>query len=341
MNKVYVHGGAISRSWADASKSLNDVIFATTRAALADAGVTIKDIDSVVLAAHDVTDGRSLSNMVTAPAAGAFMKDEVRLGDDGAASFVVGTARVRSGMSRWTLVVGWGRASEGFPEGIANVLFDPFFTRPLGLTEVGVSALRAGAALHKYGDYEGSRVEAARRRAAGRASYGCRADSARPLADDELPVWADVAAAVVIGAAPSTIEVGGVGMSTEPFLVGDRDLLGLPALREASIRALRAADLGVTDIDVLELDGLTLFDEALALEAVGAAPVGAGMTAIADGVPCNLDGGYAAGYCAPAMGLVRIARAAERLREGGSAALATGSSVVAAQSQTAVALQRV
>jgi len=54
----------------------------------------------------------------------------------------------------------------------------------------------------------------------------------------------------------------------------------------------------------------------------------------------NIDGGFAAGYCAPAMGLVRICAATKRLQAAGTAALATGSSVVAAQSQAAVALAR-
>lgn len=55
----------------------------------------------------------------------------------------------------------------------------------------------------------------------------------------------------------------------------------------------------------------------------------------------NADGGCTAGYCAPAMGLVRISRAHHALA--GSEhryALATGSSVVAAQTQAAVALGR-
>ena len=50
-------------------------------------------------------------------------------------------------------------------------------------------------------------------------------------------------------------------------------------------------------------------------------------------------GATAVGYCAPAMGLVRIVRAGRRLASAGSGlALATGSSVVAAQSQAAVVL---
>ncbi|MDQ2811951.1 MAG: hypothetical protein M3Z75_08750, partial [Actinomycetota bacterium] len=167
-----------------------------------------------------------------------------------------------------------------------------------------------------------------------------RATAALPLRPAELPIWSDVAAAIVLSAEPGPIEVRGVGMSTEPYDIGDRDLLGLPALRAASGQALRAAGLAIGDVDVLELDGLTLFDEALALEAAGVVPAGGGMEAIARRGDVNTDGGFAAGYCAPAMGLVRIGEATKRLRVSGTAALATGSSVVAAQSQAAVALVR-
>lgn len=340
LQRVYVQGTAVSRSWADASVSLNDLIFATVRRALDDAGVAIADVDSVVLGAHDLTDGRSLTSMITAPAAGAFMKDEVRLGDDGASAFVVATARIRAGSSRCAIVAAWGRSSEGDPDAIANALFDPFYTRPLGMTEIAVSAMRAGAALARYGEYRDFRERAASRRKVLHQPAGRRAGNAPPLRVDELPVWSDVAAALVISAEPSPVEVRGIGMSTEPYQIGDRDLLKLPALRDAARQALDAARISVDDIDVFELDGLTLFDEALALEAVGAEPTGGGMAAIAVRTNSNVDGGFAAGYCAPAMGLVRICEATRRLRGRGSAALASGSSVVAAQSQAAIALAR-
>jgi hypothetical protein len=70
------------------------------------------------------------------------------------------------------------------------------------------------------------------------------------------------------------------------------------------------------------------------------------MSLLANSDRVNPDGGGAAGYCAPAMGLVRIARAAGRLRADRRRdatttrlALATGASVVAAQVQAAVVLE--
>jgi hypothetical protein len=214
-------------------------------------------------------------------------------------------------------------------------------TRPLAMTEIGVSGLRASRALIEHPGYAAHRDAAAARRGS-RVGDPTRIPSpAWPLRTAELPEWGDVVAAVVIGSAPAPIEVLGVGMSTEPFELGDRDLVGLPALRSASGQALREARRTIGEVDVLELDALTMFDEALALEAVDAAVRGEGMTVLASDPRLDPTGAGAVGYCAPAMGLVRIARAADRLVGGaGRTALATGSSVVAAQSQAAVVLGR-
>ncbi|MDR0344233.1 MAG: hypothetical protein LBI49_14210 [Nocardiopsaceae bacterium] len=340
VQKVYVHGTAVHRSWADRSASLTDLIFSATRTALERASIRWRDIDSVVLGAHDVTDGRSLTSMVTAPAAGAYLKDEIRLGEDGASAFVLGTAQVRSGSCGACIVAAWGRASESDPDAVAAALFDPFFSQPLGLTEITVSALRAGAALARYPGYQEWRGPAGARRRAAAGVEARRPAVQLPLRSGELPVWSDIVAVAVLSAQPGPVEVRGVGMSTEPYQVGDRDLLGLPALSQASGQALRSAGCAVGEVGVLELDGLTLFDEALALEAVGAASAGDGMRVLAQRSDINADGGFAAGYCAPAMGLVRICAAAGRLTGGSDLALATGSTVVAAQGQAAIVLSR-
>ncbi|MQA82531.1 MAG: hypothetical protein GEV10_29405 [Streptosporangiales bacterium] len=339
MGPVYVHGVSVSLSWADPTRSLQDLIFVGVRDALRSAGMSATELEAVVLAAHDLVDGRSLTSMVTAPAAAAYLKDETRVGDDGATAFALADARVRSGSVQTCLVAAWGRLSEGPVDAISHALFDPFTTRPLAMTEIGVSGLRATRALAKHPGYAAHRQEAAARRGERAGDPGRIPAPAWPLRPAELPMWSDVVAAVVIGNTPAAVEVLGVGMSTEPFELGDRDLLGLPALRAASGQALCGAQRGIADVDVLELDGMTLFDEALALEAVGASAPGTGMAALATDRRLDPAGAAAMGYGAPAMGLARIARASERLTGGGGrTGLATGSSVVAAQSQTAVVL---
>ncbi len=342
MTACFVDGVALEIGWADAGRNLTELIFQTVRRALDDAGREIGEVDSVVIAAHDLVDGRSLSSMVSAPAAGAYLKDEIRLGDDGAAAFSLAAARHEAGEARCSIVAAWGRASEGSPDAIARALFDPIVEGPFGLTELTVSALRAQQWLARYGrnGVEADRLVAAERRRRPAGASPPATAPPWPLRPDELPRWADVAVAMVISDREAPVRVAGIGHGSEPYSPGDRDLAALPGLASAVQRALPAG-IDPVDIGIAELDGLTLFDEATAIEAAGLAGPGQGLHALANDQRINRSGGSAAGYCAPAMGLTRLAHASRQLSEAGPArwALATGSSTVAAQTHTAVVLE--
>ncbi len=351
MVDLYVEGVAVSVSWRDTSLSLTDLIFETVRSAVDDAAKSMETIDSVVLSAHDLVDGRSLSNMVTAPAAAAYLRDEIRYGDDGAGAFAAAMTRLEAGHNRRTIVAAWGRASEHDVHAFGHSLFDPFFQGPVGLDELAVSALRAQSWLQRHDPAARGRAAAERLR---RAATTARSVAPReqvsapyPLTQDELPNWADVVVGLVMSTEPSGIRVCGMGQSSDPYHLGDRDLLGLPALTDAVGKAMAEAGLRMADLDVVELDALTGFDDALAVEALGLARPGQGFAYLADTAAFNPSGGSAASYCAPAMGLARIAEAVLQLRgeagagqvPGARRALATGSSTIASQTQTAIVLE--
>jgi hypothetical protein len=352
---VFIEGVALEISFQDRTRNLSELIFSTVRKAIDDAGRGMQGIDSVVLGSHDLVDGRSLSSMVTAPAAGAYLRDEVRYSDDGAAAFAAGVTRIESGESNRTIVAAWARASEHDVDAVSRVLFDPFFGRPLGLEELDVSGMRAQSWIRQGGDRRAHAAAVLRRNAAAGAndrslkSPGRRSAPRHPLGADDLPVWADVVAAVVISADPSRVRVAGLGQSSEPYWIGDRKLADMTSLRLAARRALEEGQLAPTQLDLVEVDGLTLFDEAIGMEAIGLAPQGQGLRVLAADARCNPSGGGAAGYCAPAMGLARIVEASLQLQSRAGAiqltkarrALATGSSVVAGQTHTAVALEAV
>jgi acetyl-CoA acetyltransferase len=348
---LYLEGVATSVSWRDTSRSLTELIFETVRSAVDDSGKPMDTIDSVVLSAHDLVDGRSLSSMVTGPAAGAYLRDEIRYGDDGAGAFASAMTRLEAGHNQRTIVAAWGRASEHDVHAFGHSLFDPFFGGPVGLDEQAVSAMRAQSWLQRYDPADRDRASAARWRRAGaaRASVPAREQlpAPHPLRQDDLPNWADVVVGLVMSTEPSGVRVSGMGQSSEPYHIGDRDLLGMPALSDAVGKALAEAGLQLDDLDLTEIDAYTGFDEAIAVEALGLAAPGQGFAYIADTPSFNPSGGSAAGYCAPAMGLARIAEAALQIR--GTAgtsqvpdvrrALATGSSTIASQTQTAVVLE--
>jgi acetyl-CoA C-acetyltransferase len=351
---VYVEGAALEISFADGRRNLQELIFDTVRAAVDDSGQSMHEIDSVVLAAHDLVDGRSLSSMVTSPAAGAYLRDEIRYGDDGAGALAAAVTRLEAGHARRSIVAAWGRSSEHSPDQFSRSLFEPFRSRPLGLDEFVLSAMRAQLCL-AAGDGVASARERASLRRIDRARAnpralrdgGFRSAPHFPLDDADLPLWADVTAAVVLSTEPGPIRLAGVGQSSEAYNFGDRDLRTITSLKTAAERAAADAGFGADTADVAEVDGLTLIDEALGLEAIGFAAPGTGLQALAGDGRTNPSGGGASGYSPPSMGLVRIVETVLQLRgTAGSVqlrqprrAVATGGSVVAGQTQTVVLLE--
>src|SRR6202451_2460967 len=122
---VYIEGIAIDIGWADATRSLTELIFSTTRRAIDDGKKHLDTVDSVVLAAHDMVDGRSLSSMVTGPAAGSYLRAETRYSDDGAAAFAAAVTRIEAKESTRSIVAAWARASEHNGGGVDRAGFDP------------------------------------------------------------------------------------------------------------------------------------------------------------------------------------------------------------------------
>jgi acetyl-CoA C-acetyltransferase len=181
----------------------------------------------------------------------------------------------------------------------------------------------------------------------GLKSGGRRFTASSPLSDVDLPLWADVAVALVISGEPAGVRVAGLGQSSEPYWIGDRAITGLPGLSQAAQCALHEAGIAARQLDLVEVDGLSLYDEAIGMEAIGIAPKGRGLAFLASDPRSNASGGGAAGYCAPAMGLLRIAEAVMQLQGRAGAiqlprpkrALASGSCVVAAQTHTAIVLE--
>jgi acetyl-CoA acetyltransferase len=350
---VYIEGAALEISWRDEGRNLSELIFDTVTRAVDDAGLGYDGIDSTVLAAHDLVDGRSLSSMVTAPAAGAYLRDEIRYSDDGAAAFAAAVVRVEAGDANRSIVAAWGRSSEHDVEAYARSFGDPFFLREFGLEELHFSAFNAQK-WHINGGEAGAMPAAqAKRELAAQSNPralkagGFRSKPAYPLMEQHLPLWADVVAAVVISPNPTGVKVRGLGQSSEPYWPGDRRLGKAPALNKAALTALAEAGIAISQVDLFELDGFTLYDEAIALEAIGLAEPGCGFKTLAQDARCNPSGGSASGYCAPAMGLVRLVEATLQLqRRAGSVqqgtpriALASGSSVIAAQTQTVAILE--
>jgi acetyl-CoA acetyltransferase len=346
---VAVEGVALELTSADRRRALPELIFSCVSAALADAGRALRDMDAVTIACEDLIDGRSLSSMITGPAAGAYLRDEIRLSEDGLAALSLAAAQIESGTFERVLVAAWGRPAESDPECVSARAFDPFTTQPFGLTDLTVSALRASAYLRRYGVGSGpgaaegegdragrvidghARAVRARRERAGRNPRANRdpvrpVPVAYPLRPAELRTETDAVAAVVLrrmtpqeARSKGLVRVTGTGHATESYHLGDRLLSGLPSARIAAEQALTRAGRTLGDVDVAEIAGRTIWDEVQLMESIGLADPGKGFPALADDARLNPSGGAAAGDCPPASGLVRFAEAALQLtgRAGG------------------------
>ena len=313
--KVSILGVGMTTGWADASLSLTDLIFSATSAALENSGTDINRIESVVLSAHDLVDGRSLSSMVTAPAAGAYLRDEIRLASDGLAALSLAAARIEAGETEYSIVAAWGRASEGDYVRTSRAAFDPIFEQAFNADEFTLSALRLSAwgARHGLPGEARLRAAAARKLRAGRNPRACpngiRPVLAAPLIDQDAPLISDIAVAVIVGRKGGPVRIAGLGHGTASSLVGSRDLVAAKPLVDAVSAAAQKAGFGVDATDLYCIAGPTLSDEALALEAIGIATPGAGFSTYAGSAAINPGGGSESGWCYPTGGLVNVVEA--------------------------------
>lgn len=376
-SKVAVIG--ISQTKHEAAKreqDLADMIFETTRGALDDAGLHIGDIDSVVLAAHDLIDGRSITSMLTAPPAGAHLKDEIRVADDGAFAVALAWLRLLSGEFGTSLVVSWSKLSEGDFDTISSLNFEPLFYRPFGFNYVTAHALQAMSYMSRYGitEAQAGKVAVKNRSNAVNNSLAHLRESvtlddvlqsrllAWPLKELDLPPRSDGACALVLATEEKARQtkakcawIKGVGWANDTYYLGDKELYKLPSLAQAAERAYRMV--GIDDpleqLDMAELHDVTSFHELMEYEALGFCKPGEGgrladqgVTSMDGKLPVNPSGGVLSSHPHTAVGLIRVAeaalqvmgRAGEHQVPGAKAALAHGVSGMCGQSNCVVIL---
>jgi acetyl-CoA acetyltransferase len=276
-----------------ADKRLEEMVFDTTRAALDNAGVERGEIDHVTIAASDELDGRSISSMLLAMPAGAYLKDEIRCTDSGLIGFCLGALRLETGLFDLGLVVSWNKSSIAPFEDVMRMRCDPFFIRPIGLNASIADGLLAQALAHRFGFGESDATEAVVQ-AYGRAARNPRGlHGALPTASEiarspyvatplrrghQAPVT-DGAVAIVVAsenwltrhsAARPLARVAGLGWRTEAYNLGAERLSGLNGFRASFADALARAGLGgPADLDVLELDSQSGFHAVAFARALG------------------------------------------------------------------------
>lgn len=323
--------------------ALADIIFEVSAKALEDAQLKISDIESVTLAAHDMVDGRAITTMLTAPPAGAYLKDEIRVAEDGAFAAALACLRILSGDFSTSLVVSWSKCSECANDTlhkVANLSYDPFFYRPFALNDVTSYAIQAQRYMSKYNITEAQAAQVVVKNRANALNNELAHLQSRVTVDEvmeskpvslplkllDLPPWSDGACALVLASEDVARRskqpcawVNGFGWANDTYYSGDKDLAELESLSLAASQAYKMAGISnpSNDIDVAEIHDITSLHELMEYEALAFCPKGmagkyldSGATAIDGDLPVNPSGGCLSSNPYTAVGLIRVAEAA-------------------------------
>ncbi|MCO5164142.1 MAG: hypothetical protein M9939_23865 [Mesorhizobium sp.] len=315
--------------------------------ALADAKLTIEDIDSVVVATGPV-----LFAAVNQPekwvvdAIGASLKPVVRVtsgGGTGLAGALAGYYQVSSGFADRVLVVAYDKLSEGALQYSISTLYDPFWGREFAVGIMGFSAAYWRARMDVLGHTEEAAAMVAvknRKNSMKNPHAHVKKEvtvedvlNSKPLAWPiktlDVPPISDGAAAIVLSteklAAKSTDRpawIHGMGYFCEADNAPERSLLVSEPLAIAARRVYRAA--GITNprrqFDVVEVqEPYTCFElsyyESLGLCAPGEAAelIASGATQMTGDIPVNPSGGCAGANPIGAAALIRLIEAASQV----------------------------
>jgi acetyl-CoA C-acetyltransferase len=323
---------------ASRDRSLEEMIYDTVQLALTDAGITIDDVDGIVVAANDQFDGRSISVMMASGSVGGVDRDIMSTPSASEHAFILGALRVATGQFRTQLVVSWSPTETSSLSEAQRLGTDPYFHRALPLDELSAHALQASAVERaEPTSRAAAEAIAEKNRAHGRAAWPNPPVQTLPGAL-RWPVMPNMTTAPVTGsvamvlAAPDFVgERGlrdvawlqGMGWATEPSFLGDRDLTSAPALAAAAQQAYARA--GITDpttsFDLAEVTDATPHAELLAYEALSLCPRDAWRARATDGsfarggqLPVNLSGGVLTWNPVFCTGLIRIAEVANQIR---------------------------
>jgi acetyl-CoA C-acetyltransferase len=134
-----------------------ELINEAVRTALADADLTIRDIDAVVIGNMDHFEGINYVDCWSVDGSGGTMKPVIKLttgGTTGSTLAIGGYHLVASGFFEKVLVIGWEKNSESDTTGAITTAFDPVWDRLVFAGAISGLAAEAQAYMAKYGATE-------------------------------------------------------------------------------------------------------------------------------------------------------------------------------------------
>ena len=317
--------------------------------ALNDAGLTMADIDSVVVAS-----GPAMFGAVNQPekwlvdALGASMKPVVRVtsgGGTGLAGALAAINQVKSGYARRVLVIAYDKLSEGALQASISTLYDPFWGREFAVGIMGFSAAYWRARMDRLGHTEEAAALVAvknRKHAMVNPKAHVKKEvtveevlASKPLCWPikilDVPPISDGACAVILAADEDAVSITdrpawihGMAYFCEADNGADRSMLQSEPLQIAAARVYREA--GITNpfrqFDVAELQEPYTCFELSYYEGLGLCPEGgageliaSGETTMSGSLPVNPSGGCMGANPIGATALIRLAEAAMQVTD--------------------------
>ena len=111
---------------------LEEILYEVTQAALRSAGLTIAQIDGILVGSNDQVDGRAISVMAASGSVGGVDRDILSTPSAGEHAFVMGVLRVASAQYETQLVVAWGGTEASSLSEVERLGADPYFHRQIG-----------------------------------------------------------------------------------------------------------------------------------------------------------------------------------------------------------------
>jgi acetyl-CoA C-acetyltransferase len=324
-----------------------EMVYEATQLALKDADVEIKDIDNVITVSNDFWDGRTISSMAVQDVAGAYEKNVSTVEGDGTFGAYYALSRILSGSYKNTLIVAHSKGSESDTNLITNGMFEPIFTRPLGLDNITSAAMQARSYMNAFGATEED-FAAVSVKNHGNALGNPHAQIAKKISIDDVmkskkyadplklydisPIT-DGAAAMIIagdeftrkvnGGKAKPVYIKGTAFYSDAYDLGLRDLARSPALKLAAEKTYQIAGIKnpAKDIDLAEIYDAFSYMELMWYEGLGFCGEGkgaefmrSGATQIGGALPVNASGGVLSAHAVITAGLIRMIEASLQIR---------------------------
>ncbi|MCX5914169.1 MAG: thiolase family protein [Deltaproteobacteria bacterium] len=322
-----------------------ELIGIAVRRALENAGLTMRDIDAVVVGNMDHFESINYVDMWSVLGFGGYLKPVLKVATGGTTGSAVGHAgfyHVASGLFDVVLAIGWEQNSESDTTAAIVTHSEPLIERDFYAGAIGALASQYSAYMERYGATEEDAALVSVRDRGNAALYNPYAHLreavsvedvmnsryiAYPLRLLHMCPRSDGACAVIYAAWNRAKKITdrpawvlGVGSSHMASYLGDAIAWpGLPSLEKASRDAYKMA--GITDplkqIDVAEMylpaasAGISWMESiGFCKEGDGPKFIKSGLTNMGGKLPINPSGGVIATNCIGATGLIRIGEAA-------------------------------